>query len=205
MIIVPALIGASFGGIMMESAVNVTDQYSTKCNIRYADSNSNFTIQNDITYNDYDAIKSIITVKYPFENVNGRYVRKVVNYATNDRDVDKKVKDIINSRPEYIKNFINVVDKTYTYEVAENIDKQNNNNTEITITYSHITNTYWDKFKKNSYEKFYEYVAVFLGALSAGAYGGVVGTALFAIPFLEKDNILNQKIKILKKRRKRNN
>ena len=203
MIIVPALIGASFGGIMMESAVNVTDQYSTKCNIRYADSNSNFTIQNDITYNDYDAIKSIITVKYPFENVNGRYVRKVVNYATNDRDVDKKVKDIINSRPEYIKNFINVVDKTYTYEVAENIDKQNNNNTEITITYSHITNTYWDKFKKNSYEKFYEYVAVFLGALSAGAYGGVVGTALFAIPFLEKDNILNQKIKILKDRKKK--
>ena len=135
MIIVPALIGASFGGIMMGSAVNVTDQYSTKCNIRYADSNSNFTIQNDITYNDYDAIKSIITVKYPFENVNGRYVRKVVNYATNDRDVDEKVKDIINSRPEYIKSFINVVDETYTYEVAENIDKQNNN-TEISLTYS---------------------------------------------------------------------
>ena len=97
MIIVPALIGASFGGIMMGSAVNVTDQYSTKCNIRYADSNSNFTIQNDITYNDYDAIKSVITVKYPFENVNGCYVRKVVNYATNDRDINEKVNNIIHS------------------------------------------------------------------------------------------------------------
>ena len=198
MIIVPALIGASFGEIMMGSAVNVTDQYSTKCNIRYADSNSNFTIQNDITYNDYDAIKSIITVKYPFENVNERYVRKVVNYATNDRDVDKKVKDIINSRPEYIKNFINVVDKTYTYEVAENIDKQNNNNTEISLTYSNIIDT----VKKSSKEKNTEYGLTISVAATIGALGAALGKASSA-PLTEEIRVLNQKIKILKDRKKK--
>lgn len=197
MIIIPALIGASFGGIMMGSAVNVTDQYSTKCNIRYADSNSNFTIQNDITYNDYDAIKSIITVKYPFENVNGRYVRKVVNYATNDRDVDEKVKDIINSRPEYIKNFINVVDETYTYEVAENIDKQNNN-TEISLTYSNIIDT----VKKSSKEKNTEYGLTISVAATIGALGAALGKASSA-PLTEEIRVLNQKIKILKDRKKK--
>lgn len=141
----------TLGGIIAGSDVNVTDQYSntriTKYDVKYADSNSDFTIQEDITDNYSDVIKSIITVKYPFENVNGCYVRKVVNYATDDTDMDEKAKDIIHSQPEHIKELINVVDETYTYEVAENIDKQNNN-TEISLTYSNIIDTVKNLLKK---------------------------------------------------------
>lgn len=203
-IIVPALFFGTLGGIIMGSKVNVTDQYDntkiTKYDVRYADSNSNFIIQENIT-NDSDAIKSIVTIKYPFENVNGCHVRKVVIYATDDTDMDEKAKDIIHSHTENIKELINVVDETYTYEVAENIDEQNND-TEITITYSHNITTDWDKIKKSSEEKFYEYVAVFLGVGTIGTFGGLLG-ALVATPLKRKDNFLNEKIKILKDRKKK--
>ena len=182
-------------------------QYSNieiaKYDVKYADSNSDFIIQEDITDNDCNVIKSIITVKYPFENVNGCYVRKVVNYATNDRDINEKVKNIIHSRPEHIKELINVVDETYTYEVTENIDMQNND-TEITITYSHITDTYWDKIKKSSEEKKNEYVLSFVSAITAGAVGSIFLIPAYD-PIVKENAYLNEKIKILKKRRKRNN
>lgn len=206
-IIVPTLFFGTFAGIMVGHTLGVSEQYSNieiaKYDVKYADSNSDFIIQEDITDNDCNVIKSIITVKYPFENVNGCYVRKVVNYATNDRDINEKVKNIIHSQPEHIKELINVVDETYTYEVTENIDKQNND-TEITITYSHITDTYWDKIKKSSEEKKNEYVLSFISAITAGTVGSI-----FLIPAydpIDKENAyLNEKIKILKKRRKRNN
>lgn len=204
-IIVPTLFFGTFAGIMVGHTLGVSEQYSNikiaKYDVKYADSNSDFIIQEDITDNDCNVIKSIITVKYPFENVNGCYVRKVVNYATNDRDINEKVKNIIHSQPEYIKELINVVDETYTYEVAENIDEQNND-TEITITYSHNITTDWDKIKKSSEEKFYEYVAVFLGVGTIGTFGGLLG-ALVATPLKRKDNFLNEKIKILKDRKKK--
>ena len=94
-----------------------------------------------------------------------------------------------------------MVDETYTYEVAENIDKQNND-TEITITYSHITDTYWDKIKKSSEEKKNEYVLSFVSAIAAGAVGSIFLIPAYD-PIVKENAYLNEKIKILKDRKKK--
>ena len=94
-----------------------------------------------------------------------------------------------------------MVDETYTYEVAENIDKQNND-TEITITYSHITDTYWDKIKKSSEEKKNEYVLSFVSAITAETVGSIFLIPAYD-PIYKENAYLNEKIKILKDRKKK--
>ncbi len=188
MIAAPVFVGTIIGTATYAIAQNVDISFLNipRYETRYVDSEINYAIPGIANEENKE---SIITIKYPYEEKDKYYIRKVVILKTKD-DLTNQVDKIVNSNLEGIKKTFSITEEENTYEVETDVNLKDNN-TKISVVYNSFLD--YDPVQKNN-------KAIVTTSCIISCSSSVLLTSLFTTAYSEMDTDFRDENKYYKRK-----